>query len=299
MAEVASDGEMGLALAREGDLVLGVRELVLELQEVRVRLQLRVGLGDREEGLEGPGEEVVGGHGLLGALGLQHRRARLAHVLQELALVLRVALHGLDEVRDQVVPPLELHVDIRPRLVGALPQTHEPVVDHDGEPDEQRRKELEAEIEARVAEVDKSMAVSKLPESVVVYRGVKDGSRMFSQDVWFGKYLGGPDDDFDEQDRLWALWEAGERPDLTGVTWEEKAFAHTTVNGDRLAGGGHADWHHDRDDQCIRGGELRRERPRFERSRGQLHADIHGGSADEPRLQLDRAFGGRRRRRVT
>lgn len=102
--------------------------------------------------------------------------------------------------------------------------------------DEQRRKELHAEIEERVAEVDKSMTVSKLPEAVVVYRGVKDGSRMFTQEAWYGKYLGSPDSSFEEQDALWDLWEAGERPDLTGVTWEEKAFGHTTVNGDRLAG---------------------------------------------------------------
>jgi hypothetical protein len=32
------------------------------------------------------------------------------------------------------------------------------------------------------------------------------------------------------------LWEAGERPDLTGITWEEKAYSHTTVDGERLAG---------------------------------------------------------------
>lgn len=102
--------------------------------------------------------------------------------------------------------------------------------------DEERRRQHEAEIEARVADLDKTMAVSRLPEPVVVYRGVKDGSRMFPQDVWFGKYLGGPDDSIEQQDAMWELWEAGERPDLTGVTWEEKAFAHTTVNGDRLAG---------------------------------------------------------------
>lgn len=102
--------------------------------------------------------------------------------------------------------------------------------------DEERHRKSVAEIEARVADLDQTMSVSKLPEPVVVHRGVKDGSRMFAQDVWFGKYLGTPESSFEEQDALWDLWEAGERPDLTGVTWEEKAFAHTTVDSGRLAG---------------------------------------------------------------
>jgi len=47
-----------------------------------------------------------------------------------------VALHGLDEVRDEVVAPLELNVDIGPRLLHALAQRDQPVVRRDEEQDD-------------------------------------------------------------------------------------------------------------------------------------------------------------------
>lgn len=99
---------------------------------------------------------------------------------------------------------------------------------------QERLRRLDAKTEARIADLDQTMAVSKLPEPVIVYRGVKDGSVMFG-DTWYGKYAD-PSDSFEKQDQMWELWQAGERPDLTGVTWEEKAYSHTTVDGARLAG---------------------------------------------------------------
>ena len=43
-------------------------------------------------------------------------------------LVRGVALHRLDQVRDEVVPALELHVDLRPRGVDPVPEPDEAVV---------------------------------------------------------------------------------------------------------------------------------------------------------------------------
>jgi hypothetical protein len=48
-----------------------------------------------------------------------------------------VTLHGLDEVADQVVPPLELDVDLPPGLLDEVAQLDEAVVDGDGPEDEQ------------------------------------------------------------------------------------------------------------------------------------------------------------------
>jgi len=45
--------------------------------------------------------------------------------------VRRVALHGLDEVGDQVVSAAELGVDVRPRVADELPLRDEPVVGDD------------------------------------------------------------------------------------------------------------------------------------------------------------------------
>ena len=47
------------------------------------------------------------------------------------ALVRGVALDRLDEVRDQVVAAPQLYVDLRPGVLGAVPQPDEPVVEHD------------------------------------------------------------------------------------------------------------------------------------------------------------------------
>ena len=49
-----------------------------------------------------------------------------------------VAAHRLDEVRDQVPPALELHLDLRPRVVDAVPVADEPVVQRDQRDDDQR-----------------------------------------------------------------------------------------------------------------------------------------------------------------
>ena len=49
--------------------------------------------------------------------------------LERLPLVRGVALDGLDEVGDQLVPALELDIHIGPRLAHVGPDAHQPVVD--------------------------------------------------------------------------------------------------------------------------------------------------------------------------
>ena len=65
-------------------------------------------------------------------------RVRAAVTSSNVATLVRgVALHGLDEVRDQVVAAAELHVDLRPRVLGAVAQPDEPVVEDDEREPEQ------------------------------------------------------------------------------------------------------------------------------------------------------------------
>jgi hypothetical protein len=52
-------------------------------------------------------------------------------VLERLALVRRVPLDGLDEVRDQIPAALELDLDLRPGVVHAVPLLNEAVVEGD------------------------------------------------------------------------------------------------------------------------------------------------------------------------
>ena len=56
-----------------------------------------------------------------------------------------VALYGLDEVRDEVEAALELNVDVRERLLGAVTQGYEPVV----RPDEPERDDAESDIDPK------------------------------------------------------------------------------------------------------------------------------------------------------
>jgi len=49
----------------------------------------------------------------------------------------RVPLHGLDQVGDEVVAPLELGVDVGPRLIRADAQADQGVVETDGDQDDQ------------------------------------------------------------------------------------------------------------------------------------------------------------------
>jgi hypothetical protein len=57
--------------------------------------------------------------------------ARLRHRFQRAALVLHVPLHRLHQVRNQVVPPLQLHVYLAPGIANLLAQHDEPVVNGD------------------------------------------------------------------------------------------------------------------------------------------------------------------------
>ena len=81
---------------------------------------------------QGAGEHVVGLGLGVGRAGRGHRRvAGVDHGLEGLALVGGVALHGLDQVRDQVDAPLQLHVDLGPRVVDAVARPDEAVVGDD------------------------------------------------------------------------------------------------------------------------------------------------------------------------
>ncbi len=115
-------------------------ELLLQGEEVLVRLQVGVGLRQREQLPQRAGEDVLG-LGLLlgpGALGLDRGVARLHDAFEGALLVRGVALDRLDQVGDEVVAPLELHADLRPRGVDAVAQLDEPVVARD-EPDHEHQ----------------------------------------------------------------------------------------------------------------------------------------------------------------
>ena len=128
-----------VVLAGERDLVLGLGQLLLEVEEVGVGLEVRVGLGDGvqpdqgalELGVRGRlGRDVAAGRGRLD-LG-----ARLGDLLEDLALVGGVPLDRVHQVRDQVGTAGELDVDATERLLGRHVVGPELVEPGDAEGDE-------------------------------------------------------------------------------------------------------------------------------------------------------------------
>lgn len=88
-----------------------------------------------------------------------------------------------------------------------------------------------AKNQARVDEIDKTMAVSKLPQPVRVKRVVKEGQQVWGN-AWYGDVIDFNEKDFDVQDKQWAEWEAGKRPNLTGLKWKEDAYVSTSAKPD-------------------------------------------------------------------
>jgi hypothetical protein len=114
--------------AAGGDLVLEVGQFARQLLEVGIGLEVRIGLRQRDQFAERAAQLVFGGGHLRRSLRRHRSAPRLDHVVEGATLMRGVALHRLDQVRDQIVALLELHVDIGKRLVDALAQRDEAIV---------------------------------------------------------------------------------------------------------------------------------------------------------------------------
>ena len=75
----------------------------------------------------------IGGGGLRGGIG---DVARLGDILQRLAFVLDVALGNLDQIRDQVIAALELHINLRVGVFEPVAERDEFVITADDETDQ-------------------------------------------------------------------------------------------------------------------------------------------------------------------
>ena len=80
--------------------------------------------------------------------------------------VFQIALGGLDQVRNQVVPAFELHIDLGEGVLEAVPQGDEPVVDADhdeGQHDDEGEEEQEGgEEDAHGLGVDAGVELSRM-----------------------------------------------------------------------------------------------------------------------------------------
>src|SRR5262249_27528856 len=111
--------------------------LPLQIEEVLARLELRIGLGDGEKPAERLVEDALRLTRRRRSLSLLRSHARLRDRLERAALVRGVPLDRLHEIGNQVMAPLELHLDLRPGVVDTVTRPDEPVVDPDHPEDEQ------------------------------------------------------------------------------------------------------------------------------------------------------------------
>ena len=100
----------------------------MKLLEVRVRLEVGVGLRDGKQVLQRTGEEAVGLHLAFGRRRVHDGGASLGNLLERAAFVGSIAFDGLDEVRDEVETALQLHVDLRPGVIHHVAELDEVVV---------------------------------------------------------------------------------------------------------------------------------------------------------------------------
>jgi len=124
---VVADGAVVVA-TRHLQPVLDGDELIVEVRKALVREELGVVLGHREEGPQALGQAAFFSREPIRARLGQRGRPGARHPLEDVALVLGVALNHLDEVGQQVVSQLELDIDPAPRLVRAVLIADEPVV---------------------------------------------------------------------------------------------------------------------------------------------------------------------------
>lgn len=136
---VGHDGVV-VGLTREADFVLGRGELLGELHHVLVGFEVGVLFGDDHEAGKGAAKAGLGGkeafHRVaIGGIGGDGGRsgggdvAGFDHGLECGALVLHVALSGLDEVGDEIVTALELNIDLGEGVFEAIAKGDEAVVD--------------------------------------------------------------------------------------------------------------------------------------------------------------------------
>src|SRR5258705_10663552 len=110
------------------DLVLEVGQLAGQLLEVGVCLQIRIGLRQGDQPAERAAQLVFGGRDLCRSLRRHRTVAGFYHLIERAALVRGVALHGLDQIGDQVVALFELHVDVGKGLADTLTERNQPVI---------------------------------------------------------------------------------------------------------------------------------------------------------------------------
>ena len=143
------------------DRVLKSLERSMEVLVVLAGLQVRIvfGEGKHRPQLSRQGVLGVTGRTRPAAGGRLSARARIGDVLQGLRLVRGIGLHRVNQIADQIMPPLELHVDVRPGGRRAVLETDEAIKKNDHHDDDRTRREKPPPHDCRIAEFSHTATV--------------------------------------------------------------------------------------------------------------------------------------------
>lgn len=116
------------------DFIFCIRQFVHELGHILVGFELRVGFYRNAETPHEPAERLFGLgqiRGIAQLLRVERSRARPRNIFEQLLFVLHVPFDARDQIGNEVVPALELHINITPAFLRSVAQADEGVEDHD------------------------------------------------------------------------------------------------------------------------------------------------------------------------
>ncbi len=127
--------------ARELKVVLGLNELILQVQEILVRFKIRIVFGERNQSSDFRAE-LFFGFAARGDVCLTHGfGTQLRDRLQRGTLVLGVLIDGCYQAGHEIMAALQLDVDVAPRSIDAIAAANQAVVDDDAGDKDQRKDE--------------------------------------------------------------------------------------------------------------------------------------------------------------
>src|SRR5947209_1544361 len=142
---------LDVAVARHRDAVLGALQLGHQIPEQRIRFQLRIVFGDHQKPRQRAGElalrllEFLEGGGIvqhvLRSLHAADLGARVGDAEQHVLFLLRKALDGIDQVRDQVGAALILIDDFGPARLDLLVLALDRVISAIGQAQRRQRRQ--------------------------------------------------------------------------------------------------------------------------------------------------------------
>ena len=131
-------------LSTVGDLILQRDELVLKVQEVGVRLEVGVLLGDHVDSGKHACEHALGGRhacDVAGGKSAGSGLASLCELVKNAGLMLGITLDDADHVGDHVVALIEQDIDVVPGVLGVFVEVDESIPGREEPNDENQDKD--------------------------------------------------------------------------------------------------------------------------------------------------------------